>query len=138
MEPLQRLQKAIADLKRIDPTLTHQEIMKEMRFQTPGYLTHIMTGRKPISEKFLNKLEDRWFISKEWILHGDGEEFLAPLVYYNMARANYHLPPNIRGKERLIFTFLIDRLAKFEEELHHLPEDQARAEIYTQLSTILK
>jgi len=72
MKDYERLKNAIDYLQKENLDLRHRHIMQRCHYASPHYLTDMMHGKKPISERFLDRLESEFFISKPWVQTGKG------------------------------------------------------------------
>jgi hypothetical protein len=80
MKPSERLKIAITHLQKVNPALTHQDILKEVDFKSPSHLSDMMAGKKAITKRFLNALEHKFLISKHWIETGEGQMYKQPAL----------------------------------------------------------
>ena len=138
MDSIKRLQKAINDLKKLNPEESQKVILKNLGYASSNYLSDVLNGNKPISAKFLSKLEERYLVSKNWILTGHGQQFLTPEVYYNQERSKYYLPPNVRKYMWEILNYLVYEAAQNRAHYSKRPFDDCLAEIFGEINLICK
>src|SRR5580765_78268 len=80
----ERLKKAIEKLQTVNPKLTFSQIMKEVGYSgAASHLSEMISGKKKITNKFLNLLQAVYLIDREWIRTGNGEMITKPAVLVN-------------------------------------------------------
>jgi hypothetical protein len=87
-EPWERLKIAVDELKNINPRLTYGMIMQQIGYKRGSHLSDMIRGEKEITERFLNALQTKFFVNKQWIQTGTGEVFLKPSppsVHFNLS-----------------------------------------------------
>ena len=90
MTQAERLKNALMFLKEkgIDGAGNYQKIARKMGYN-PNYISDIVNGRFAISEKFADRFQEAFSISKEWLLTGNGDMTVYPTNYpVNQMRGN--------------------------------------------------
>lgn len=73
MSPIHRLQQAISGIKEKDESIDNAVISSVLGYKTKTYLTDILSQGKAITDIFLDRLEDKYGIRKDWIKEGKGK-----------------------------------------------------------------
>ncbi len=133
MEPLKRLQKAIEILQKLNPTDTLKIMSHTMGYAATGYLSNVLSGSKPITKKFLARLERYYLVSAHWIETGEGQELIDPTEHFKD-----DLPENIKGRERALFKLICYDLAELHAKIENRPFSDCLKEIYGKVHLIWK
>lgn len=67
-----RLEQAYAYLKSKGAVENRQDMAKQLEISI-SYLSHVLNGKKPFTEKFARKVSAQFGISDVWLLEGAGE-----------------------------------------------------------------
>jgi hypothetical protein len=129
MKAHERLKTAIDFLQKADPNLRHRHIMQRVHYASPQYLSDMLRGEKNLSERFLDRLESEFFVSKQWIKTGKGVMMKHTNVVSGII-SNNTLPVKDRDKAIKV---LVQIIARHEAKLTERPFDDCLAEILKQI-----
>ncbi len=106
MNSKERLKIAIAYIKKSNVGLTNLMISESLGYKSESYVSDLVgKNGKPITDLFLEKLENTYSISSIWIKTGEGEMIFSP-----------ELSKSIEKEDRALLRAL----------LHHYAKDKAK------------
>lgn len=102
MTQAERLKNALRFLKEkgIDGAGNYQKVARKMGYN-PNYISDIVNGRFAISEKFADRFQEVFSISRDWLLSGKGEMDI-PSASYPMNQMRGHIVSDITYTEKYL------------------------------------